>query len=54
MSDRRSGFLEVQGFARQGFEAVREVFVENFSRRNELGGACCIYHRGERVVDRPP
>ncbi len=50
-SDRRSGFPEIQGFARKGFEAVREAFVENFSRRNELGGACCIYHRGEKVVD---
>jgi CubicO group peptidase (beta-lactamase class C family) len=30
---------------------VREVFVENFARRHELGGACCAYHHGERVVD---
>ncbi|HYM91298.1 MAG TPA: serine hydrolase domain-containing protein [bacterium] len=51
MSDRRTGFPEIQGFTRQGFEAVREAFVENFSRRNELGAACCIYHRGEKVVD---
>jgi CubicO group peptidase (beta-lactamase class C family) len=34
-----------------GFEAVRDAFAENFSRRNELGGACCVYHRGEKVVD---
>jgi len=34
-----------------GFEAVRDVFAENFSRRHELGGACCVYHRGEKVVD---
>jgi len=34
-----------------GFEAVREAFVENFTRRNELGAACCIYYRGEKVVD---
>jgi CubicO group peptidase (beta-lactamase class C family) len=30
---------------------VRDAFAENFSRRNELGGACCVYHRGEKVVD---
>ena len=41
----------VSGFVRPGFEAVREAFVENFTRRNELGAACCIYHRGEKVVD---
>jgi len=27
------------------------VFEENFTRRGELGGACCAYHRGEKVVD---
>lgn len=41
----------VSGFVRPGFEAVREAFVENFTRRNELGAACCIYYRGEKVVD---
>jgi CubicO group peptidase (beta-lactamase class C family) len=25
--------------------------MENFSRRHELGGACCVYYRGEKVVD---
>ena len=34
-----------------GFEGVREAFVENFSRRRELGGACCAYRHGEKVVD---
>jgi len=34
-----------------GFDAVRAAFAENFSRRHELGGACCVYHRGEKVVD---
>ncbi|HZD44269.1 MAG TPA: serine hydrolase domain-containing protein [Methanomicrobiales archaeon] len=41
----------VGGFAREGFEAVREAFIENFQRRNELGAACCVYYRGEKVVD---
>ncbi len=39
------------GFVRPGFESVREAFVENFERRGELGAACCVYHRGEKVVD---
>lgn len=30
---------------------VRAAFLENFTRRNELGAGCCIYHRGEKVVD---
>ena len=51
VSDRLSGFPEVQGHVSPGFEAVRDAFAENFARRRELGGACCAYHRGERVVD---
>jgi len=34
-----------------GFDAVRDAFSANFSRRHELGGACCVYHRGEKVLD---
>ncbi len=41
----------VCGYIKPGFEAVREAFVENFTRRGELGAACCIYYRGEKVVD---
>ena len=41
----------VEGHVSRGFEAVREAFAENFARRRELGGACCVYHRGEKVVD---
>jgi CubicO group peptidase (beta-lactamase class C family) len=41
----------VQGFVRPGFERVGEAFAENFTRRHELGGACCAYYRGEKVVD---
>jgi CubicO group peptidase (beta-lactamase class C family) len=43
--------IRVEGHVSAGFEAVREAFAENFSRRHELGGACCVYHRGEKVVD---
>ena len=43
--------FNIQGRVSRGFEAVRETFIENFSRRRELGGACCVLHRGEKVVD---
>lgn len=41
----------ISGFARSGFEPVRRAFANNFARRHELGGACCAYYRGEKVVD---
>lgn len=41
----------IAGFVEPGFEAVRQAFVDNFTCRDELGAACCIYHRGEKVVD---
>lgn len=43
--------LQVKGQVSPGFERVRQVFEENFTHRHELGGACCAYHRGRKVVD---
>jgi CubicO group peptidase (beta-lactamase class C family) len=43
--------LAVEGHVGPGFEAVRDTFEENFARRGEVGGACCAYWRGEKVVD---
>src|ERR1043166_8069566 len=43
--------IRIEGRVSPGFEAVRDAFAENFSRRHELGGACCVYHGGEKVVD---
>src|SRR5215813_14371497 len=43
--------VTIHGFVREGFEAVRAAFVGNFEDRHELGGACCAYYRGEKVVD---
>jgi CubicO group peptidase (beta-lactamase class C family) len=43
--------VEVEGHVARGFEAVREAFADNFSRHKELGGACCAWYRGEKVVD---
>ena len=41
----------VEGSVEPGFEAVREAFIENFTRRGELGGACCVVQHGQKVVD---
>jgi CubicO group peptidase (beta-lactamase class C family) len=43
--------LSINGFVSRGFEGARDVFLENFRRRGELGGACAAYYRGEKVVD---
>ena len=49
MASSQSG--QVQGQVSSGFEAVRDAFVENFAHRRELGGACCAFHQGKKVVD---
>ena len=43
--------LPARGHVQPGFEPVLDAFVENFTRRRELGGACCVYLGGEKVVD---
>jgi CubicO group peptidase (beta-lactamase class C family) len=43
--------VAVEGHVSPGFEAVLDAFAANFVQRGELGGACCAYHRGEKVVD---
>lgn len=43
--------VEIHGYVEDGFEPVREAFAENFSKRREIGAACCVYHHGEKVVD---
>ena len=45
--------LLIEGSVSNGFEPVREAFVENFTRRGELGAACCVYRRrreGRRLM----
>jgi CubicO group peptidase (beta-lactamase class C family) len=41
----------IDGYVSPGFEGVWAAFVGNFAKRGELGGACCVYHHGEKVVD---
>ena len=41
----------ISGFVKPEFESVRSAFIDNFDHRNELGAACCVYYKGEKVVD---
>lgn len=50
-SDESQNAVEIHGFVSPGFEAVRAAFTENFRKRQEIGAACCVYHKGEKVVD---
>src|SRR5690349_12822579 len=43
--------LSTQGNVSSGFDGMREAFAENFTHRHELGGACCAFLHGEKVVD---
>lgn len=46
-----AGAIPVRGTVAPEFEAVGDVFVENFAKRGERGGACAVYYQGEKVVD---
>jgi CubicO group peptidase (beta-lactamase class C family) len=41
----------IDGTVSRGFEPVREAFVDNFTQRRELGGACCVYRGDEPIVN---
>jgi CubicO group peptidase (beta-lactamase class C family) len=41
----------IHGTIAPGFEMVRDVFIENFQKRNELGAACAVYKDGEKIID---
>jgi CubicO group peptidase (beta-lactamase class C family) len=51
ISDEAEKSVAIHGFVSPGYEAVREAFTENFACRREVGAACCVYHKGEKVVD---
>lgn len=46
-----SSTVHIEGSVSPGFERVREAFADNFTQRGELGGACCVYQHGAKVVD---
>ena len=50
-SEDSNALVSINGYVDPGFDAVRQVFKENFTRRRELGGACCAFFRGKKVVD---
>lgn len=41
----------VYGYVKKGFEPVKQEFLRNFESRDEIGAACSIYYKGEKVVD---
>src|SRR5260221_13093505 len=41
----------IHGNVAPGFETVQTEFTRNFTERGELGAACTIYYRGDKVVD---
>jgi len=43
--------IEPRGYVAPGFAAVRDAFVENFTRHGDSGAACCAYRDGRLVVD---
>ncbi len=43
--------MEINGFCGDGFGAVRDAFVGNFDRGEELGAAVAVFHQGRPVVD---
>lgn len=43
--------MEINGFCDEGFGAVRDAFLGNFERGEELGAAVAVTHHGRPVVD---
>lgn len=43
--------VEIHGRTDARFESVERAFRENFADGGDLGAACCVYSRGEPVVD---
>ena len=47
----RSDMARIAGSVAPGFERVKDAFAANFEHNGEVGAACSVYHRGEKVVD---
>ena len=43
--------VEPQGYCADGFEAVRDAFIQNFATNNEIGASVCVVHDGQVAVD---
>jgi CubicO group peptidase (beta-lactamase class C family) len=46
-----TGEVAIEGAVAEGWEPVRDAFIENFTARGELGAGCAIYRDGRPVVD---
>jgi CubicO group peptidase (beta-lactamase class C family) len=42
---------DIHGFAKPGFEKVRDTFAANFDSGADIGASYCVTHNGETVVD---
>jgi len=51
MKTRVTTHAPIHGNVAPGFETVQTEFARNFTERGELGAACTIYYRGDKVVD---
>lgn len=51
MSDQNHSELPISGQCSPEFGAVKDVFVENFRSRGEIGAAVSVYKDGQKVVD---
>lgn len=43
--------ISISGEVAPGFEQVKDEFQNNFDMRKELGAACTIFYKGQKVVD---
>jgi len=43
--------VEVQGFCKPQFAAVKEAFTDNFASHGEAGAGFSLYYSGEKVVE---
>ena len=43
--------IPIEGYCSPKFRDVKTAFENSFAEFGELGAACCVYVRGERVVD---
>ena len=43
--------MQIEGYCWNRFGAVKEAFERNFAEEGEIGAACAVYYRGEKVVD---
>ncbi|MCP8617898.1 serine hydrolase domain-containing protein [Salirhabdus salicampi] len=43
--------IPIEGYIDARFKKVKEAFIDNFIEYDEVGAACTIYYRGQKVVD---